>query len=615
MSFSPLSVLSSSPRSLEWLADPGALLSSTALSTGQLDSLGPILSLVGGAAESNSGDGGSSPLPDALTAPANQIVLGTHGQLELVGHEVEPLNGPLHGLTTLGEAVGLGHLGEGNNALTDLSLLAANPTETGTPALILNDAGGIAGAADGLAQSVTAVPEAGNGLVGTGSVLSPATDLLNNAVLTTHGALEVTSDRITPLSLPAHAVTGLGETVGLGHLGEGGNLLTDLSMAPGTALNGGGLAAASPVLTDLGHVLTGVDTLVGSLSGATDTGSLLAPDGLLGPTVSLVNAGILDIPSTLNDLGQGVPLLDDALHGLTALTGATGLGHLGEGGTLLTDGAALPGQLLDGHGLSALAPILGDTGGVVNAAGSLLGGVTGGGGTPLQPVTDTIAHLADGVPAILDQAGHGLPLPSDPMHSIGNLGSALGLGDLGQGGMLPTDVATLPGALLNGDAAGGALGTVTGALGGAANPVGSLLGGQTGDHGAGSHPLVDVAAGPATATPTADIAVLTPAADPSHAVQVSAVEAPADQPSLLHTALLTGDALTFPQTGAGADSLVGQLHDLVPTSAAAPADAGLSHDLGADLGLASLDLGGHAQATHPDPTPHGALMGTHLLGL
>ncbi len=55
------------------------------------------------------------------------------------------------------------------------------------------------------------------------------------------------------LNAPLHAVTGLGETVGLGHLGEAGTLLTDLSTLPGSVLSGGGLASVSPVLTDLAH--------------------------------------------------------------------------------------------------------------------------------------------------------------------------------------------------------------------------------------------------------------------------------------------------------------------------------------------------------------------------
>ncbi len=62
---------------------------------------------------------------------------------------------------------------------------------------------------------------------------------------------------------------------------------------------------------------------------------------------------------------------------LTGLGETIGLGHLGQSGTLLTDVADLPGGLVQGQGVSALSPILTDTGAVTGAAGTLLGGVTG----------------------------------------------------------------------------------------------------------------------------------------------------------------------------------------------------------------------------------------------
>lgn len=653
MSASPLSLLGSSSRSLEWLGGPGAFLSSTALSTGQLGSLGPIASIVESA--TGAGDTDSSQLPDAIAATANQIVLGTHAQLETAGHEVAPANGPIHGVTNLGETIGLGHLGQSGNILTDLGGIAANPTDPAAVAPILSDAGSIAVAANGLANAVTAVPAAGNGLVGSGSVLAPVETTLNQAVLDTHATLEDAGHQIPVLNAPIHAVTGLGETVGLGHLGEGGTLLTDLSTLPGSLLGGGGLASASPVLTDLGHVLGAADTLVGSLTGTLGQGGLLAGKGPLGPVTNLANTGILDLHTTLEDVGHQILPLNDAIHGLTHLGETVGLGHLGEGGNLLTDVAALPGGLVQGEGLAALSPILSDTGAVASAAGGLLGGVTGlasglgGGGTPLsglgnvlgqgapaQPVAGLANQVIDGVHAGLEQAGHAVPVLNDPVHSVIGLGNTLGLGELGETSNLLTDAANLPGALVSGngtaaigqavadaghgvEAASGVVGSVTGLLanagsGGAGNPLGGLLGGLTGDA-SGSHPLVVASAGPATATPAADVAVLSPGTDVSHTVQASALSAPAGEPSALSANLLTGDHIAFPQTGGGADSLIGQLHAIVPVAAAAPAEAGASHDVMTDLGLASLDLGGHAHAAQADPTAHGVTTGIHLLGL
>ncbi|MCJ2086820.1 hypothetical protein MKK88_12570 [Methylobacterium sp. E-005] len=724
MSSSPLAILSPATRSLEWLVGPGALLSSTALSTGQLASLGPIASQIEGAVSSVTGGEGGSILPDTLAETANTIVLDTHAQLETTGHEVAPLNGPLHGLTNLGETIGLGHIGEAGNLITDLSGAAANPAGVGTAAPLLTDASHVTDAANTLLDAVAAVPSPGNGLVGSGSVLTPATEILNQTVLDLHTTLEDVGHSTPELNAPIHAVTGLGETAGLGYLGEPGNLLTDTLSVPGSILNGGGLASADPVLSDLGHVLGATDTLLASATGAVSGSNLLASDGLLAPVTNLANTAILDLHMTLEDFGHAMPLLNDAIHGLTNLGETVGLGHIGEGGNLLTDVVGLPGDVLGGQGLGAVSPILGDVGAVTQAAGGLVDGVTGivgglgGGGTgipavgslltpvtatvdgllgdhaasplagllggvtgdgqgvtgsllgagaPLQPVGDVANTLIDAVHAGLEQVGHDVPLLNDPLHSVINLGNTAGLGELGESTNLVTDVVNLPGSVLTGngvpatgqvvsdaghvaDAAGGVLGAVTGlipavtdggqgsgtgldgvlapvttALGSAVsgtggNPAGTLLGGltggTTGETGTGTHPLVDVSAGPTTTAPVADAAILTPAADPAHTVEVSAVSVGADQPSLATANLLSGDSIQLPQTNSGgADALVGQLADAIPTTTASSADAGASHGASVDLGIATLDLGGHADVQHTDPTPHTTTSGLHLLGL
>lgn len=750
MSLSSTAILSPVSRSLAWLVGPEALLSTTALSTGQLASLGPIASIIEGTVDSGSADASGSALPDAVSTTANQAVLDTHAQLEGVGHAVAPLNGPLHGLTNLGEMIGLGHIGEAGNLITDLTGAVADPAGAGAIPSLLSDAGAVTVAAGTLLESVTAVPASGNGLVGAGGILSPATGILNQAVLDLHTTLEDAGHQVSVLNAPVHAVTALGETIGLGYLGQSGNLLTDTLALPGSLLTGGGLASASPVLSDLGHVLGSVDTLVGSVTGAASAGSLLSSDGLLAPVTNLANTAILDLHATLENLGHGVPLLNDALHGLTNLGETIGLGYLGQGGNLLTDVAALPGELLGGQGLGALSPILNDVGAVTHAAGGLLGGVTGllgglggdagapggsllapvtstvdgllgshgatpldgllgGSGTPasgllapvmstldgllggqgdgspldgllggltggqaggtgallganapLQPVAGLANGAIDGIHGVLEQVGHDVPVLNEPLHAVINLGTTVGLGELGESSNLVTDVVNLPAAVLSGnaapaigqvvgdvgqvaDAAGGVLGSVTGALSGAAtggtpldgvlgtvtsalggsgsggggDPVGGLLGGLTGSGSgdAGTHPLIDVAAGPTTATPLANAAVLTPAADPSHTVQASAIAVGADQPSLATASLLTGDSILLPQSGGGADSLVGQI---LSPAAAAPAgggEAGGSHGASLDLGIVTIDLGSHADIHHTDPTPHTATGGLHLLGL
>jgi hypothetical protein len=113
----------------------------------------------------------------------------------------------------------------------------------------------------------------------------------------------------------------------------------------------------------------------------------------------------------------------------------------------------------------------------------------------------------------------------------------------------------------------------------------------------------------------ANAAILTPAADPSHTVEASAIAVGTDQPSLATVNLLSGDSLPLPQTGGGADSLVGHLADVVAPAASTSADAGASHGVSVDLGIVAIDLGGHADVQHTDPTPHTTTGGLHLLGL
>ena len=56
MSLSSTAILSPVSRSLAWLVGPEALLSTTALSTGQLASLGPIASIIEGTVDVGSQD-------------------------------------------------------------------------------------------------------------------------------------------------------------------------------------------------------------------------------------------------------------------------------------------------------------------------------------------------------------------------------------------------------------------------------------------------------------------------------------------------------------------------------------------------------------------------------
>ncbi len=255
----------------------------------------------------------------------------------------------------------------------------------------------------------------------------------------------------------------------------GGTLLTDASALPGSILNGGGLASASPILTDFGHTLGAVDTLTGSLTGLTDAGGLLSSAGALAPATNLANAGAMELTSTLTMLGQGIAPLNDAIHGLTDLGQAVGLDQIGEGGHLLTDVAALPGHVLGGEGVGAVAPVLTDAGSAASAVAGLLDGTTataGGLDGGLAPVSATVGGLLDtvggsGTGGLLGgltgtgggdthsavQVGAG-PTTDTPVAHVGVLAPEGGSGQAVQvdAGSLPSDQPSLlHAALLTGD--------------------------------------------------------------------------------------------------------------------------------------------------------------------
>ncbi|MEH3148607.1 MAG: hypothetical protein PGN34_25540 [Methylobacterium frigidaeris] len=675
MSSSPLaSVVQPLGRGLEWLVSPDALLASTALSTGQLSGLGPVAAVV----ESTLGDAGpaeaGSLLPQNLADVANGVVLDTHAQLENAGHEVAVLNGPLHALTNLGETIGLGHLGESGNLVTDLASPPAGTAPLGGVAPALADAGAVAGAAGGLVEAVAAAPAAGNGVVGQGGLLDAVTPVLNQTVLDLHATLENAGHQIPVLNGPVHGLTTLGESVGLGHLGEPGNLVTDVLALPGAVLTGGGLSSATPVLGDLGQVLAGADALLDGVTGAAAAGGgLLSPGGVLAPVSNLANTAVLDLHAGIEAIGHDLPLLNDALHGLTNLGETVGLGHLGEPGNLVTDAVNLPGEVLGGGGLGAAAPVLSDLGAVTGAVGGLAQGVTGiaggladgdtstggllapvtgllggsgtglggnllGQGGVLQPVGDVANTAVLDLHAGIEAIGHDLPLLNDALHGLTNLGETVGLGHLGEPGNLVTDAVNLPGEVLGGNgpaslgevaadvgAVAGAAGNLVGAAAGGGQPgapLGGLLAPVTGLPGGGAadHGLIEVGAGPTTPNPVADVAVASPSPQPAQAIQVSAIGVPADQPSLAGIHLLGGDSLAFPEAGTGgADALVGKVLDLLPAAHAADG-AEASGGAGLDLGVAALDLGGHAdaqpvEAHHADQAGHAGTPGLHLLGL
>ncbi|MGU3362949.1 hypothetical protein ACLBWX_21735 [Methylobacterium sp. M6A4_1b] len=667
-----------SARTLEWLAGSDLLAFSPGTSTDQLASLGPVASLVETSIGGDDPAAEGTALPAALTAPANQAVLETHAQLEDTGHQVTVLNGPLHGLTNLGETIGLGHLGTSGNLVTDIASATQGSQTQGIP----GDAANVVTAAANLAETIPAAANSGGGLVGDAGALAPLTETLNQGVLSLHASLEEVGHQNPALNGPIHGLTGLGETIGLGHVGAPGNVVTDVAGLPGSILAGGGVASLAPVLGDLGNVTTALGSLANQLASAPSTaGGLLSTTGPLAPVAGIANEAVLDLHAGIEGVGHDVPALNGTLHAVTNLGETVGLGHLGETSNLVTDIANLPGAVLSGGGVAALAPVLQDLGHVTAALDTLVDQVaaapgTGGGllspAGALAPVS-TVANTAVlDLHAGIEGVGHDVPALNDAVHAVTGLGETVGLGHLGEPGSLVTDAVNLPGTVLAGGGAGavapvladagvvlGSTGTLAGAVTGVAGsgdaagaplqavtealgPVGhaadlptQVVGGATGllgggpiesvplagglvdalasSGGEGSHPLVDVGAGPATPTPVVDANVLSAPAEAGHAVQVSAVGVGSAVPTLASVSLLSGDGIAFPASGGGADALVGHAIALAPTSTPAHADAAPAIHL--DLGAAALDLGGHVDGHAADAQPHASASGLHLLGL
>jgi hypothetical protein len=603
-----------SARTLEWLAGTDLLAAPTHTSTSQLSALGPVTSLVETAVVGESTAGGGAPLPDAVAATANTLVLGTHAQLEQTGHDVPALNGPLHGLTDLGEILGLGHLNTPGNLVTDAAALALGGGATSVPN-VLNDAGNVANAAGTLVVSANGIvgSETGTNPLGSGGLLASVAEPANQGVLGLHAQLEEFGHQNPSFNNSIHGLTDLGETTGLGHLGTPGNLLTDVTALPGAVLAGDGLGAVSPVLYNLGNVTNAADNLVDQVLSPAASGGLLSSTGLLAPVSGAGNGAVLDLHAMLEQTGHDVPMLNGVVHGVTDLGETVGLGHLGEPGNPLTDVTNLPGSFLGGEGTAALAPILSGGGNVLGAVGNLAGEVTGtlgNGDGLLQPVTDALGSVtgggADGgslqpVTAILDSVGGGSDTGGILQPVTGIVDGVTGNGAGGLPGQL---VGTVDGALGNGGAEGGGL-------------FGGLLAGApgigTGGGGTGSAPLADVGIGPQTDQPALDANLYSSGTDSSQTIQVNAIDTGSPKP-LLGLSLLSGDGIAFPESiGGGHDALVGRALDLTPTPSAASAQADPGTHL--DLGITTIDLGGHVDTHAADTQHHTPSPGLHLLGL
>ncbi len=578
--------------------------------------------------------------PPSVTTLANQTVLALHASLEGTA-DANGLIGTVHGVTNLGETVGLGHLGTGSNLLTDvasapgalaagntapLGQLAPDAGAIGTAAeQLLGGAASDAGANPALVSPVAAVLPVATGLASA----APAEALANTAVLDFHQTIEAGADS-SGLPGSIHGLTNLGETAGLGHLGTGGNLLSD---ATGVLSGNTGSPAALPA--DIGNVAAAAGQLASGVAADLSSGAFLAnPVGNTlafaqalpaFPAASLANGAIDTVHATLE--GAADPVAPGTIHGVTGLGNAVGLGEIG-GANALTDVATAPTSLLSGN-TAPLTQLPADVASIGTAAGtaltgaasdlsqgSLAGAITHpasgsgllAGDLPGQGVLQSVGDPLAGTSGSLPLSG----LPTDPaasisgvttlanqavlalhaslestadangligtVHGVTNLGETVGLGHLGTGSNLLTDVASAPGALAAGNTAPlGQLAPDAGAIGTAAE---QLLGGAASDAGANPALVSPVAAVLPVATGLASAAPAEALANTAVLDFHQTIEAGADSsglPGSIHGLTNLGETAGLGHLGTGGNLLsdaTGVLSGNTGSPAALPADIG-----------------------------------------
>ncbi|TWB86957.1 hypothetical protein FBZ93_1243 [Bradyrhizobium macuxiense] len=363
-------------------------------------------------------------------------------------------------------------------------------------------------------------PGLGNGLVlaGQDGLLQPVLNPVN-AAATNAGGLLTTIGQQAGVDSTVHDVTSLAGTVGLGQLGAApvadghSNLLTDVLNTPGEVLAGHAPDAVSNLGTDLADTVNAIGAIpagLGQNSGLT----LAGQNGLLQPVLNALNGAASDASGLLTTIGHETGL-DNAVHSVTNLAGAVGLGQLGMApaadghSNLLTDVLNTPGEVLTGHTSDAVTHLGAD-------------------------LTDT-AHALDAVPAaLLTGVVNGKDDPTNPVDNL--------IHDLGH------DLQSLPLVTANGGNNAG---------------DGGLLGGIVGSlSNASSGHLVTVDVGPTQANGTPIDILAAPTSGDHHTVEVNAVDVGPNGPHLLDLGALTGSnsPLSIPSLGGtGTDGLVGNL--------------------------------------------------------
>lgn len=161
-----------------------------------------------------------------------------------------------------------------------------------------------------------------------GNALSqPLAITANDAVADVHAFLEVVSHEVA-LNSAIHAVTDLGNTVGLGEIG-GDNLVTDLLEIPGVVAGGGDLGAQlGDINTDVGNILTGIPPIatgaVLDLGDSTYGIDLTGQNGIVADLTGALSGTSVGSPSVIDGLGDSLAFPSLGGAGADALVGTLG---------------------------------------------------------------------------------------------------------------------------------------------------------------------------------------------------------------------------------------------------------------------------------------------------
>ena len=543
-----------------------------------------------------------------LTSFANDTVGSLHATFE-VAADPNGLAGSVHGVTNLGETIGLGEIG-GANLVTDVldtpaALLAGDlSTVTHLPA----DVGNIAGAAQNLVSGVSSDLASGGFLsdpvgntAGFVSALAtlPVEGIANDAINSIHTTLEASVDPLAPDAI--HGGISVGNSVGLGTLG-GGNLLTDTLSAPG-ALLAGDTTPLTHLPADVGSIGSAVSMLPGDIAADLQQNGLA--DALTHPTNG---AGVLagDLP------GAGVvsTVTSTAAALVDGATSPAGLGNVGQAvagavdGTqsgLLHDVAQVPAEILSGAS-AGLSPTAADVGSTLGSLGTVVGTASADAAHALG-AADIGGALSPAASTLAGPLGATTSLAGDAVHTVASTASGLTAPLTGSGTGVPSDALDTATHLAGGvvETGGSTVSGLTspvsgGGAGNLASSVTGLLGSVSG--GSGSHDIATVALGPQTATSGLGVDVLSNGGGSTHLVDTHAGSAGAPVPTVANVAILPDSIHVPAATGGGFDALSGIASPV--TSATAPATgAAASASHGIDLGIAHVDV--PVAASHAEP--------------